>query len=82
MAIRDQFASLIDVKTIVTFIITLVLAYLAVIGKITADQFMVIAVMIFTYFFTKAKSDPSSTTTTTTTESKTVTPPTITKEKE
>lgn len=80
MTIKEQFATLIDVKTLVTFIITAVLAYLAIIGRITADQFMVIAVMIFTYFFTKTKSDPSSTTTTTTTESKTVTPPTIGKE--
>lgn len=76
---KEQFSRLIDVKTIVTFIITLVLAYLAVIGRITPDQFMVIAVMIFTYFFTKAKADPEPTTketktTTETTISATTTP--------
>ena len=50
---KDKLAKLIDVKTIVTFLIAGVLAYLAIVGQITADQFMVIAVMIFTYFFTK-----------------------------
>ena len=51
---KEQFAKLIDVKTIVTFIISGILAYLSITGKVTPDQFMVIAVMIFTYFFTKS----------------------------
>ena len=53
---KEKFAKLIDVKTVVTFTITAVFAYLAIAGKIPVDQFMVIAVMIYTYFFTK-KSD-------------------------
>lgn len=69
---KEQFSKLIDVKTIVTFAVTGVLAYLSVSGKITPDQFMVIAVMIFTYFFTKQPTPETSSTiskTTTTTES-------------
>ena len=73
---KEQFAKLIDVKTIVTFVIAGVLAYLSVNGKITSDQFMVVAVMVLTYFFTKT-SAPSNTTTTTetTTTATTIDPP-------
>ena len=53
---KEKFAKLIDVKTVVTFTITAVFAYLSIVGKVPVDQFMVIAVMIYTYFFTK-KSD-------------------------
>lgn len=73
---KEQLSKLIDVKTIVTFVITAVLAYLAVIGTITPDQFMVIAVMIFTYFFTK-QTTPANTTITT--EQTTVTKPAVEK---
>ena len=75
MSIKDQFALLIDVKTIVTFVVAAVLAYLSIVGRITPDQFMVIAVMIFTYFFTKQKTEPTTTTTVTTSETKSVSPP-------
>lgn len=74
---KEQFAKLIDVKTIVTFVITAVLAYLSCIGKVSAEQFMVIAVMVLTYFFTKTSVPPNTTTTTeTTTVARTVDPPT------
>lgn len=69
---KEQLSKLIDVKTIVTFIITAVMAYLAIIGTITGDQFMVVAVMIFTYFFTKQKAEPDPTTKETKTTTETV----------
>ena len=63
---KDQLAKLIDVKTIVTFVVTGILAYLAIKGMLAVDQFMIIAVMIFTYFFTKVPSaTPANTVTTT-----------------
>lgn len=68
---KEQFASLIDVKTIVTFVITAVFAYLAATGKMEVKDFMIIAIMIYTYFFTKKPTPDSSVTTTTT---KTITP--------
>lgn len=71
---KEQFAKLIDVKTIVTFTVTSVLAYLSVTGKLTPEQFMIVATMIFTYFFTKQPSVEGTTTTQTTTTSETVTP--------
>ena len=68
---KDQFAKLIDVKTIVTFVVTAVLAYLAVKGVLPVDQFMIVAVMIFTYFFAKPAAAAANTTTTTETTSTT-----------
>ena len=50
---KEKFAKLIDVKTVVTFTITAVFAYLAIAGKIPVDQFMIVAIMVYTYFFTK-----------------------------
>lgn len=66
MSIKDQFAALIDVKSIVTFAVTGVLVYLSVTGKLTPDQYMIVATMVFTYFFTKTKTADASTTSTTT----------------
>lgn len=50
---KEKLTSLIDVKTIITFTVTAVFAYLSITGKLTVDQFMIIASMIFTYFFAK-----------------------------
>jgi K+-sensing histidine kinase KdpD len=73
---KDQLAKLIDVKTIVTFVVTAVLAYLAIKGTLAVDQFMIVAVMIFTYFFSKPATVPPNTTTTTeTTTTATTKPP-------
>lgn len=72
---KEQFAKLIDVKTIVTFIVTIVFACLAIIGKMEVKDFMLIAVMVFTYFFTKQPSVTPNTTTTTETTVSAVTMP-------
>ena len=53
---KEKFAKLIDVKTIVTFIVVVVFSYLAVIGKIEPKDFMAVVLMIITFFFAK-KSD-------------------------
>lgn len=64
---KEQFARLIDVKTIVTFVVVAVLAYLATTGKVSPEQFMVVVVMVLTYFFTKTSAPLNTTTTTETT---------------
>lgn len=56
MTFKEAFAKLIDVKTIVTFVITAVLAVLALNGIIQKDDYMIIAVMVFTYFFSKPQA--------------------------
>lgn len=50
---KDKIAKLIDVKSIVTLVLTGVFSYLALIGVLTGEQFMTVFVMIMTYFFTK-----------------------------
>ena len=54
----DKITKLIDVKSIVTLVLTGVFSYLAVLNKISEDQFMIVFIMIMTYFFTK-KSTPT-----------------------
>lgn len=56
MEFFKKLANLIDVKTIVTFVVIAVFAALALKGAIGTDQVMVVVSMIITFFFAK-KSD-------------------------
>lgn len=56
MEFFKKLANLIDVKTIVTFVVIAVFASLALKGAIATDQVMIIVSMIITFFFAK-KSD-------------------------
>ena len=44
----DKLIKLIDVKSIVTLVLTGVFSYLAVLNKISEDQFMIVFIMIMT----------------------------------
>lgn len=48
---KDKIAKLIDLKSIITILITGSLIYGFVVDKINAEQFMTIATMIFTFYF-------------------------------
>ena len=48
---KDKFAKLINVKSIVTLILTGVFAYLAIIAKITPDNYMTIFTVIIAFYF-------------------------------
>lgn len=50
---KKQIAKLIDLKSIITMIVTGGLIYGFIVGKINAEQFMTIATMIFTFYFAK-----------------------------
>lgn len=50
---KNKIANLIDVKTIVTFIVIGVFAYLAIKGKISADNVMIVVTSIISFFFAK-----------------------------
>ena len=50
---RKNIAKLIDLKTIITISITGALIYGFIVGRITPEQFMTIATMIFTFYFAK-----------------------------
>lgn len=53
----EQIKKLIDVKSLVTLTLTGVFAYLAIVHKVSSEQFMTVFVMIMTYFFTKKKKE-------------------------
>lgn len=63
---KEKLADLINVKSIVTLIATGVFSYLAIIGKISSEQFMTVFVMIMTYFFAKKETPTGETTSTST----------------
>lgn len=50
---KNKIANLIDVKTIVTFVVIFVFAYLAIKGRISADNVMLIVTSIISFFFAK-----------------------------
>jgi len=58
---KVNLANLIKVKTLITLTVVGVLAYGFIAGTIDSDKFMVIAVMVVTYYFSK-KDDVDTTT--------------------
>ncbi len=54
---KDKIANLIDVKTIVTFIVTAVFAYLSISGRVTAENFMQVMLVVITFFFAKQATE-------------------------
>lgn len=47
----DNLASLLKVKTIVTLVVMIVFAYLALTGKIQTDNVMAIVTMVIAFYF-------------------------------
>ena len=47
----DRLKNLIDVKSIVTIILTVVFAYLSVIGFVAVDQFLTVFTVIIAFYF-------------------------------
>ena len=52
---RQRLAKLIDLKSIVTMMITATLIYGFITNKINSQDFMLIVAMIFTFYFSKKK---------------------------
>ena len=52
---KERIAKLIDLKSIITILITIGLIYGFIVNKISPEQFMTIATMIFTFYFAKKK---------------------------
>lgn len=52
---KDKFAKLIDLKSIITILITCGFIYGFIVNKIESKDFMLIATMIYTFYFTKKK---------------------------
>ena len=60
MELMKNIANLIKVKTIVTLVIALVFAVLALAGKITPDNVMVIVSMVISFYFGTQHERPAS----------------------
>lgn len=54
---KERIAKLIDLKSIITMAMTGALIYGFVVNKVTNEQFMTIATMIFTFYFAKKDKD-------------------------
>lgn len=62
MKIRERLAKLIDIKSIVTILLTLVFCYLAITGMIAAQLFMTIFVVVIGFYFgTQAEKKKNTT---------------------
>ena len=58
---KSKIAKLIDVKSIVTLVLTGVFAYLAIIAKISADNYMTIFTVIIAFYFGTQMAKQTST---------------------
>lgn len=54
---KNKFAKLIDVKTIVTLILIAATAALTLSGEVIDEKFYNLVLMVVTYFFAKGKSE-------------------------
>lgn len=62
MKIREKLAKLIDIKSIVTILLTLVFCYLSITGVIAAQLFMTIFVVVIGFYFgTQAEKKKNTT---------------------
>lgn len=51
MKIREKIAKLIDVKSLVTLILTAVFAFLSVTGKLSPEQFLTVFTTVIAFYF-------------------------------
>lgn len=54
---KERLSKLIDLKSIITIIITAGLLYGFIVNKITNEQFFSIGIMIYTFYFNKKKDE-------------------------
>ena len=48
---KENLAKLIDVKSIVTIILTAIFAYLSVVGLVTAQEFLTVFTVVIAFYF-------------------------------
>lgn len=51
VSMKNSLAKLIDVKSIITLAMTLIFAFLAVTGRVSAEQFMTVFTTIIAFYF-------------------------------
>lgn len=60
MTLKEKLVKLLNVKTVIAIILTIIFSYMAIIGYITAEVFMPIFSMIIAFYFSddnKNKND-------------------------
>ncbi len=60
---KEAFTKLIKVKTLVTLILTLVFAYLCCVGKIDAENFLMVFTVVISFYFGTQHEQNTPTTT-------------------
>lgn len=53
--IKEKFAKLIDLRSIITILMTIGALYGFITNKIGSDQFLTLVTMVFMFYFTKKK---------------------------
>ena len=48
---KERFAKLLTVKSIVTIVLTVVFAFLSVTGKVSADQYLTVFSVVIAFYF-------------------------------
>lgn len=48
---KEKLAKLLTVKSIVTIILTIIFAYLSIIGKVSGEQFLMIFTTVIAFYF-------------------------------
>lgn len=51
MTLKEKLVKLLNVKTVIAIILTIIFSYMAIIGQITAEVFMPIFSMIIAFYF-------------------------------
>ena len=48
---KEKFAKLVNVKSIVTILATIVFCYMSIVGVLSSEQFMTVFTMIISFYF-------------------------------
>ena len=51
--IKESIAALLNVKIFVTIVLTIVFAYLSIVGKIEGNDFVTVFMVVITFYFVK-----------------------------
>ena len=51
--IKESIAALLNVKIFVTIVLTIVFAYLSIVGKIESNDFITVFMVVITFYFVK-----------------------------
>ena len=59
--IKESIAALLNVKIFVTIVLTIVFAYLSIVGKIEGNDFITVFMVVITFYFVKDNNNQNNT---------------------